>query len=42
MIPLKCQRCKHEWNYTGGKTKYFVTYPQCKTSVSINKSQVRP
>ena len=36
---LACQRCKHEWNYTG-KNKYYAHCPHCKTTVSIKKQQV--
>jgi uncharacterized protein YbaR (Trm112 family) len=36
-----CQRCNHEWVYTGSKLKDAVSYPQfiqcpkCKTSVKL-------
>jgi Zn finger protein HypA/HybF involved in hydrogenase expression len=36
---LTCQRCKHEWEYNG-KRSYFVTCPNCRTSVSITKATV--
>jgi hypothetical protein len=36
---LLCQRCNHEWSYTG-KRSYFVTCPNCRTSVSIQKHQM--
>lgn len=35
-----CQRCKHEWEYTGqkGSQSYseFVTCPKCFTKVRLN------
>jgi ribosomal protein S27E len=33
---LKCQKCKHEWNYKG-QSKYYVTCPRCYTKVDIQK-----
>lgn len=35
---LKCQRCKHEWEYKGQK-KWFTSCPECKTSVKIKEYQ---
>jgi len=39
----QCQRCKHEWNYTGekGNKEYpeFVTCPICMTSVKLKKTK---
>lgn len=36
MKKLICQRCGHEWEYKG-KSKYFTSCPQCKTSVKVNR-----
>jgi len=33
-MKLKCQRCNHQWDYTGYK-KYFTSCPECRTSVKI-------
>lgn len=33
---LKCQRCGKEWEYKG-KSKYFTSCPQCKTSVKVTR-----
>ena len=33
---LRCQRCGKEWEYKG-KSKYFTSCPQCKTSVKVTK-----
>jgi len=35
---LKCQRCGHEWEYTG-KNKFVAPCAHCKTSVSIRKNK---
>ena len=35
-MKLKCQRCKHEWEYKG-KNKWFTSCPKCKTSVKIKE-----
>lgn len=35
-MELKCQRCSHEWDYTG-ESDYFATCPNCKTSVSVSE-----
>lgn len=37
--PLRCQRCKHAWMYTG-KKKWVTSCPNCHTSVSISKNKV--
>jgi Zn finger protein HypA/HybF involved in hydrogenase expression len=43
MVKLKCQRCKHEWEYQGSKLKekvdypLFVQCPKCRTSVKLTK-----
>ena len=42
MVKLKCQRCKHIWNYKG-KKKHYVSCgnSDCKTSVTIRKATVK-
>ncbi len=41
MVKLKCQRCKHIWNYKGKKKKYVSCGNiDCKTSVTIRKAQI--
>ena len=37
--PLKCQRCLHEWPYTG-KNEYFATCPHCRTYVNVKKNVI--
>ena len=39
VIPLKCQRCRHKWNYTG-KNKYVATCPHCRTYVTLKKGSI--
>ena len=39
VIPLKCQRCRHKWHYTG-KNKYVATCPHCRTYVTIKKGSI--
>lgn len=36
MVEMKCHRCGHEWEYKG-KSKYFTSCPQCKTSVKVTR-----
>ena len=41
-MEMKCQRCKHEWNYDGKirRTANYNVYtncPKCRTSVKIPK-----
>lgn len=36
VVPLKCHRCRHKWNYKG-KNKYVATCPHCRTYVTIKK-----
>ena len=38
MADLACQRCGHEWDYTGG-SEHYCTCPNCKTSVSVRGSE---
>lgn len=35
---LSCQRCGHEWNYTGA-SEHYCTCPGCKTSVRVEGSE---
>lgn len=37
--PLKCQRCDHEWLYTG-KNRYAATCPHCRTYVTLKKHSI--
>lgn len=39
VIPLRCQRCCHNWYYKG-KNRYVATCPHCRTYVTIKKSQI--
>ena len=39
VIPLKCQRCRHNWYYKG-KNEYVATCPHCRTYVTIKKSRI--
>lgn len=36
LMKVKCQKCKHEWEYKG-KRKYYVTCPDCYAKVNIEK-----
>ena len=40
---IKCQRCKHEWEYKGKKknNKYpqYVSCPKCRTSVKLEEAK---
>lgn len=38
-MQLRCQRCKHEWNYSG-KKEYYATCPNCLVHVSIKKARI--
>lgn len=38
-VPLKCQRCGKEWNYTG-RNPFAATCPFCCTRVWISKNRV--
>lgn len=40
VTPIRCHRCKHEWNY-GGKNVYVATCPHCRTQLSIRKHKVK-
>jgi hypothetical protein len=31
----KCKKCGHEWDYKG-KSKIYVTCPQCYSKIKIN------
>lgn len=33
---IRCQRCFHEWTYSGGNP-YFTLCPRCRTTVSTRK-----
>ena len=33
-MKIKCPKCNHEWEYKG-KSKYYVTCPQCYNKVKI-------
>ena len=33
-MKIKCKRCEKEWEYKG-KSKYYASCPNCKTSVKI-------
>ena len=35
---LKCQRCKHSWNYNGN-AKWYTSCPICKTSVKVKQKK---
>ena len=37
-IKQHCQRCCHEWIYTG-TNPYVCTCPYCRTTVTINKKR---
>ena len=39
VIPLKCQRCHHKWQYKG-RNKYVATCPHCRTYVTIKKGSI--
>jgi hypothetical protein len=41
LMKLKCQRCKHEWNYRG-KNLWVTSCPRCHTSVSVRKAMIPP
>jgi phage FluMu protein Com len=36
ILNVKCQKCEKEWLYKGLR-KFYVTCPDCKTSVKINR-----
>jgi hypothetical protein len=38
-IKLQCQRCEHQWTYTG-KNPYFTLCTRCKTTVRLKKSKI--
>lgn len=38
-IPLRCQRCKHEWHYKG-KNAWNAPCSFCRTIVSIRKNRI--
>jgi hypothetical protein len=33
---MQCQRCSHEWTYSG-ENPYFTLCPRCRTTVSTRK-----
>ena len=35
-MELKCQKCDHEWNYSG-ESEYYATCPKCYRKVNIKK-----
>ncbi|MEM3401968.1 MAG: hypothetical protein QW179_00960 [Candidatus Hadarchaeales archaeon] len=35
-MKIVCPRCKHEWNYRG-KSKYYVTCPQCLRKIKLDE-----
>jgi hypothetical protein len=37
-IKLECQRCRHEWLYTGA-SHFVCCCPSCKTTVTILKKR---
>ena len=36
-MKIKCKKCNHEWEYKG-KSKFYVTCPQCYVKINLNKS----
>jgi len=38
-IILQCQRCSHQWTYTG-RNPYFTLCTYCKTTVRLKKSKI--
>lgn len=38
MHELTCQRCGHDWEYSG-QSEHYCTCPNCKTSVSVRGSE---
>jgi hypothetical protein len=41
-MKLKCQKCKHSWDYKGKKKRYVsCANSDCKTSVTIRKARVK-
>jgi len=38
-ITLKCKRCLHVWDYSGG-SKYYASCSYCRTSVNIEKNRL--
>jgi len=36
MIPLRCHKCGHTWEYTG-QSNYRTTCPKCKITVYLDK-----
>ncbi len=39
-MKVKCKRCLREWNYKG-KSKYYITCPQCYSKINIRQVQVK-
>lgn len=39
MIFLKCQNCKHKWNYKG-KKEYYTCCPNCYYKVNLKKQSI--
>lgn len=35
-MKVKCRKCNHEWEYKG-KSKFYVTCPNCYNKVNIQK-----
>jgi len=44
MVQIKCQRCGHEWDYTGEKDpsskSSFTNCPNCMVKVNLKKRRV--
>ena len=39
MIPLRCHKCGHTWEYTG-RSNYRTTCPKCKITVYLDKCMI--
>lgn len=39
IVPLRCHRCKHYWEY-GGKNEWYATCPNCRTYTSVKRNRV--
>jgi ribosomal protein S27E len=40
-MKIKCKKCSHEWEYKG-KSKFYVTCPNCYNKVNIQKQFSNP
>lgn len=40
VTPLVCQRCLHQWNYSGTNL-YVATCPHCRTYVNVKKNRTK-